>query len=217
MCGRYQLDVDEGFFKRYKLANKLDIKTSYNIAPSQLQPTILQHSPNHVEMMYWGLIPFWEEKKEKPKGLINIRDDTLINKSWGHKYLQFQRCLVPATGFYEWKRTQNEKIPYNFKLKDEKYFSFAGLYSEVENKEGSVRCYAIITTDANEIMKSVHSRMPVILSKEDENIWLNPDNVEIDQLKKMLKPYSSDKMEKYPISSYVNNPSHNDPSILNSI
>src|SRR3990167_2619141 len=133
MCGRYNLDFSDPreFTNRFKIANVLpkdQLKTSYNIAPGQKQPVIISHSPNAVEIRLWGLIPFWE-KSDKPKGLINLRDDTLLSKKWAHKYLQFQRCLIPTSGFFEWGYTTEGKVPYHFKVKDQVYFSFAGLYS----------------------------------------------------------------------------------------
>src|SRR3989344_9420727 len=98
MCGRYNLDFSDPreFTNRFKISNRLPenkLKTSYNIAPGQKQPVITAHSPNLLEIMLWGLIPFWE-KTEKPTGLINLRDDTILVKKWAYKYLQFQRCLV---------------------------------------------------------------------------------------------------------------------------
>lgn len=161
-------------------------------------------------MMKWGLIPFWEEKKEKPKGLINIRDDSLINKHWGKKYLQSQRCLVPASGFYEWKMTVVGKIPYYFHLKNDKYFSFAGLYSTYTNPQtgDTTPTYSIITTAANELLQPVHNRMPVILREKDEETWLNPDTTEAEELKQFFEPYNALDMIGYPVSKAVNNPAN---------
>ena len=219
MCGRFSLEYDDNFYKRYRLANKIPFESSYNIAPSAITPVIVAHSPNSIELMVWGLIPFWEEKNDKPHGLINIRDDSILTKRWAHKYIQFQRCLVPSTGFFEWQRTKEGKIPYRFFLKSKKYLSFAGLYSQWKNPKTNeeVKTYAIITTSPNSVMELVHNRMPVILKEENEQDWLNPDNVEIEKLKEFLKPYPSNEMEKYPVSTRVNNPANDDQDILKSI
>lgn len=216
MCGRYNLEFDEEFYNRYRLLNKLPVKSNYNVAPSQIMPVVVAHSPNTMEYMIWGLIPFWEEKKEKPFGLINVRDDTIITKPWAHKYLQFQRCLIPSTGFFEWKRGPKEKIPFRFKLKNKKYFSFAGLYSSYKHRQTNeeIKSYSIITTGPNELMAEVHNRMPVILKEEDEQSWLNPDMVEIDEIKKYLNPFAPDEMESYRVSNVVNRPANNTPDIL---
>ncbi len=218
MCGRYNLEIYEDFYDRYEIENRLDLKSSFNIAPSQIQPVVLQHSPNHVELMPWGLIPFWEDKKPKQKYLINMRDDTIISKGWAHKYLQFQRCLIPASGFYEWKKTSDGKIPYQFKVKGKKYITFAGMYSETENSEGKKeRRYTIITTTPNSLMAPIHDRMPVILDEEGEKFWINPDNVEIDQLKEYIKPFKANLMERFPISTAVNSPMNNSKDIIKPI
>jgi putative SOS response-associated peptidase YedK len=216
MCGRYSLEFDEGFFTRYKTANTVALKSHYNVAPSQLMPTIVRHSPNSVELMLWGLIPFWEQKKEKPKGLINLRDDTIVTKSWAHRYLQSQRCLVPATGFYEWKKTPDGKVPYYIHLKTPGYYSFAGLYSSYTHPISgkSINTYSIITTTPNSLMQSIHQRMPAILSPADEDAWLNPDLLDFDQLKRFLKPYPANQMEAYPVPTRVNSPAHNTPDVI---
>ncbi len=208
MCGRYTLEFDKDFFKRFKTTNKIDFKPRYNIAPSYDMPVVVSHSPNTVEIMKWGLVPFWEEKKEKPRGLINVRDDTLVQKTWGHKYLQFQRCLVPSTGFYEWKKTTDSKIPYYIHLTDRKYFSFAGMYSTYKHPVTGVEIntYTIITTSPNKVMENIHNRMPVILKEEDEDKWLNSDTVEIENLKQYLKPYPDKTMESYIVSTRMNSP-----------
>lgn len=219
MCGRYNLDFSDPreFTDRFKISNTLPevkLKTSYNIAPGQRQPVIITHRPNIIEIMLWGLIPFWE-KSDKPKGLINLRDDTILTKKWAHKYIQFQRCLIPASGFFEWSYTPEGKIPYHFKVKNQTYFSFAGLYSDWKHPTGQeIKTYAIITTSANEMMEKVHSRMPVILKKEDEDPWLNPDMVEIENIKEFLKPFPRQEMEKIAVSKRVNNPFNNDPDVI---
>ncbi|OGK08794.1 hypothetical protein A2767_02695 [Candidatus Roizmanbacteria bacterium RIFCSPHIGHO2_01_FULL_35_10] len=211
MCGRYSLEFDEDFYKRYRLANKLPAKPNYNVTPSQLMPVVVAHSPNRMEFMLWGLIPFWEEKNEKPRYLANIRDDSIINKRWADKYVQFQRCLVPATSYFEWKKTSDGKVPFLFKLTGRKYFAFAGVYSIYKNPKNraEVKTYSIITTTPNKIGGEVHNRMPVILKEEDEQKWLNPDMVEIDHIKEFLKSYPDSEMMKYVVSTKVNNPSNN--------
>ncbi len=220
MCGRYNLDFSDPreFTNRFKIANILskgELKSNYNIAPGQKQPVILIRSSNIIEIMLWGLIPFWE-KSEKPKGLINLRNDTVLAKKWAHKYIQFQRCLVPASGFFEWGYTPEGKTPYHFKVKNQTYFSFAGLYADWKHPTTGqeIKTYAIITTLPNELLEKVHNRMPVILREEDEDAWLNPDMVEIENIKEFLKPYPSQEMEKIAVSKRVNNPFNNDPDVI---
>ena len=220
MCGRYNLDFSDPreFTNRFKITNALpksELKTSYNIAPGQRQPVVIAQSPNILEIMLWGLIPFWE-KSVKPKGLINLRDDTILTKKWAHKYLQFQRCLIPASGFFEWGYAPEGKMPYHFKLKNQAYFSFAGLYTDWKHPESGkeIKSYAIITTSPNELLEKVHNRMPVILKEKDEDDWLNPDMVEIEKIKEFLHPYPSQEMEKTAVSKRVNSPSNNDRDVI---
>ncbi len=212
MCGRYQLEIRDikGFKNRFDIDGDIpDIETSYNMAPGQDLPVVVSHSPNSLELMEWGLIPFWEQKKESPKGLINIRSEKAVSASWAKKYIQFQRCIVPASGFYEWQRSKEGTKPYRIYSEDDEYLAFAGLYAEYQSR----RTYAILTTEPNELMRPIHNRMPMILTKEEEAEWLNPDNVEIDHLKRLLDPYEG-KLQAYPISTEVNSPRNNDPKII---
>lgn len=219
MCGRYQFDFSnpEHFQERFDIEGsfpKAKLKSRYNIAPSQELPVIIAQSPNSVVMMLWGLIPFWE-KGDKPKGLPNVRDDSIRDKGWANKYIEFSRCLVPASGFYEWKKTSDGKVPYYIRLKSKDYFAFAGMFSEWKAPSGkTIKAYTLITTEPNELMKPIHNRMPVILHKDDEDDWLNPDNAEKQQLIKYLKPYPTKEMEAYPISTRVNKPMFDDPDII---
>ena len=219
MCGRYNLNLSnpEKFKERFEIEGELPLfETRSNISPGQVLPVVVSHSPNSVELMVWGLVPFWEEKKEKPKALINVRDDTILSKSWAHKYLQFSRCLVPASGFFEWQTQGTAKQPFNFRLKSGEYFGFAGLYSTYTHPTtgDEVKCYTIITTQPNDLLSSVHNRMPVILRREDEAAWLNPDTVEIEELTQYLKPYPADKMEGYMVDKRIGNPANDDPRLL---
>lgn len=215
MCGRYQLNFDDPdkFKNRFDIGGefpKSKISSNYNVAPTQIMPVVITRSPNSVVLMRWGLIPFWE-KSDNPKGLFNIRDDTAIEKKWAHKYLTMQRCIVPASSFYEWQETPDGKNPYRIFLKNEDYMALAGIYSTWQNpKTGNeISSYAIITTSPNNLMKTIHNRMPVILEKDEEEKWLNPDMVEVEQIKEFLDPLSAKIMEAYPISKKVNSPSNN--------
>ncbi|MEN9327421.1 MAG: hypothetical protein RI947_229 [Candidatus Parcubacteria bacterium] len=202
MCGRYQIDSEDPkkLQKRFNLSATPHVKSNWNVAPSQEMPII--KADNTLEIVKWGLRLHF-----MPKDLINIRAES-SEKAWSHKYLQFQRCLVPASGFYEWKRQGKEKTPFYFHIKKEPLFAFAGVYSESSG-------YAIITTTPNDIMLDVHNRMPVILEKEDEEKWINPDMTEMDEIKTYLKPYPAKYMEKYPVSTRVNSPSYNDKTLIN--
>lgn len=217
MCGRYNLELRDDFKTRFHISNKLpEMKSRYNIAPSQRLPVVVSHSPNRVELMQWGLIPFWS--RDGRGGVINARAETVAEKPMFKRLLTLQRCLVPATGFYEWKHESGGKVPHHIFLKDHEYFAFAGLYDTWEAPNGETRStYTIITTTPNALMEPIHNRMPVILRREDEDRWLNPDEVEAEPLLKRLQPYPADAMECYEISTNVNNPSHDDKRLLHPV
>jgi putative SOS response-associated peptidase YedK len=216
MCGRYNLYNFKNIKDRFNI-DKLDIELheNYNIAPSQLNPVVTRNSPNKIEMMKWGFIPFWAKDENIGFKMINARAETLNEKPAFKKSLEEYRCLVPANGFYEWKETKEGKIPYLIKMKDDSLFSFAGLFSTRTDTEGKdIKSYTIITTSPNELMKNIHNRMPVILSKDDEDIWLDK-NTEVDSALKILEPYDGDDLMAYKISSDVNSPRNNNKDLLN--
>jgi putative SOS response-associated peptidase YedK len=209
MCGRYSVDDFDHFKERFDVANfdAFDFKPRYNVAPSQVLPVIVNEGESRVEPMRWGLIPSWAKEASIGYKMINAKAETVAEKSSYKKPLQLQRCLVPATGFYEWKKEGNGKQPYYFHLKDEKLFAFAGLYSIWHDTQGNeVKSYTIITTKPNKLLEPIHDRMPVILKREDESMWLNPDITEPARLLPLLAPYPDSEMETYPVSAQVNSP-----------
>ena len=132
---------------------------------------VISESPTHLELMRWGLVPFWSKDG---KGIINVRAETVAEKPAFKQSLRFRRCLVPACGFFEWKRTEQGKVPYRIHLKDSPLFAFAGIYNAWTNPQGEdISTYAIITTQPNALMEEIHNRMPVILREEDEGTWLD--------------------------------------------
>lgn len=217
MCGRYGFAADgDAIIDRFELpSDTLDFKPRYNIAPTQFLPVITNQGEKKLEIMKWGLIPFWAKDIRIGNKMINARAEGIEIKPAFRKPLRSQRCLVPATYFIEWKRDGKEKVPYLIKLKDKEIFAFAGLFDEVKDADGKpLRSYTIITTEPNSYMEQIHDRMPVILKKEDEYKWLNPDIHEPDQLLPFLKPYSAEDMEAYIISSKVNNPFFDDEELI---
>ncbi len=147
--------------------------------------------------------------------MINAKAETLQQKpsfksSFGHR-----RCLVVADGFYEWRHEEKEKIPFFIRLKGHGLFGFAGLYDEWVSPEGKViKSCTIITTDSNDLIRPIHDRMPVIVTKESEATWLDPSNREMDRFKEILKAYPSDEMESYQVSQVVNSPANNLPECM---
>ena len=176
MCGRYTLAKPlKGIQSHFgPLHINLEYRPSYNIAPSQLSPVVINNSEQReLTAMKWGLVPSWA-KDEKMK-LINARSETAHEKPSFKNSLRNKRCLIPADGFLEWRGT--EKQPCYIYLKDQALFAFAGLWSTWNSPEGvSLNTYSILTTAANEKLTPIHARMPVILPSEQYETWLAPDS-----------------------------------------
>ncbi len=212
MCGRFQLNAEQAVLEAEYKAHFEDVPNfpMYNVAPTTTMPVILNEDPSLIQMVRWGLTPSWSKKD-----LINVRAETIAEKKTFKKSFEERRCLVPSTGFYEWKKTEGgKKIPYYIGLKDEEIFSFAGIWSTYKNEDGeNVREFAIITTTPNELTAKIHDRMPVILKKEDEATWLNEEDLNI--VGSLMKSYPASDMRTHQISTKINNPKYNDAALIN--
>lgn len=206
MCGRYsfaQLSLEVE--KRFKI--HVDGNTyvaRYNSAPGQQLPVITNFLPKELSYFYWGLLPPWAKDPKLAFHMINARGESLQEKPAFEDAFREKRCLIPADGFFEWKKQGKQKIPYHIRLRSQEMFAFAGLWEEWKDEEGRVKnTFSIVTTQANQIMKPLHHRMPVILPKELEQEWLENNNE--DDLQKMLLPFDTSKMEAFEVSPLVNN------------
>jgi putative SOS response-associated peptidase YedK len=214
MCGRYSLvnnkDALEKYFKQ-KL-HALYRGPNYNVSPTQSVPVL---TANGFEDMRWGLIPQWAKSMNTGYTMINAVAETLPEKPTYKGPLRDQRCIIPASGFYEWLTTDNGKVPYYFHLKSREIFGFAGLYVVRKDSEGrDLKTFTIITTEPNDVVKPVHDRMPVILTQENEKIWLNPDLSEPEDVMGVLRSYDPDDMVAYPVSKDVGNAKNNRPDLI---
>ena len=209
MCGRYGIQSSEReLLSRFDLGKIAEqIPLSFNVAPGATMPVVVKQSPNRLELMRWGLVPRWAKDLDHGFKTINARAETVAEKPMYRKLLGSQRCLVPASGFFEWQKTPKGKQPYWIKLKSGELFAFAGLWDTWHDPDGGeLHTYTIITCAPNQLMEPIHNRMPVILRREDEESWLDPDTVESEQLVPLLRPYAAAEMEAWPVSRRVNNP-----------
>ena len=192
------------------------LRSSYNIAPTQPVAVVLQRDgANLLEEMVWGLIPFWAKARDIGSRMINARAETLAEKPSFRRPLAGQRCLVAADGFYEWRRTEQGKMPMFIGLKSRHPFGFAGLYDAWPSPEGeTIRSCTIITTGANDLVRTIHDRMPVILPRECEADWLSPGVRSNADLLALLRPYPAHEMEAYAVSRLVNSPGNNTPECI---
>lgn len=188
---------------------------NYNAAPTQLLPVIMHTSPQGVSTFYWGNLPKWSKNKALSEKIINIHAETILEKSSLKRGLMKSRCLIPADGFYAWKKVgKKTTIPYRFVLTDSDLFSFAGIWEEFEDEDGNeLHTFSIITTIANELVSTVQERMPAILTPASEKVWLDESSTE-SELMNLLTPYAADKMSYYPVSPRILDSTVNAPSLI---
>lgn len=211
MCGRYTLVTSpEEIADAFGLAEVLDLDPHYNISPSQSIVAVRVGPDRQRELvrLRWGLIPYWADDPSIGTKTINARSETAASKPSFRRPFRTQRCLIVADGFYEWRQSAGRKQPYYIRLKSGKPFGLAALWDRWDKAGEPIESCAILTTEANELMKPLHDRMPVILHGEQFSRWLDPDLRDDKQLSELLRPCDADLMEAYPVGSLVNSPKH---------
>lgn len=224
MCGRFALYADyEVILERFDIGQdafgELGYKPSFNIAPSQeVAAVVSDGKQNRLGKLKWGLIPPWAKEAKVGYKMINARAETASEKPSFRNAFKKKRCLIVADSFYEWKKEENTKTPMLIHLKSGEPFAFAGLWESWTSPEGeTVHSCSILTTKPNELMASIHDRMPVILSKEAEKIWLDPNVQDIELLESLLIPFEESDLEAYQVSNEVNSPKNNNPDLIKKI
>lgn len=218
MCGRYRLKDTDELTERLRLVFKIPQWVTgprYNVAPSQDVDVVVRQADGGYALsrMRWGFVPYWE-KSPKPKlAPINARSEEAIAKPMFREALQKRRCLVPADGFYEWKR-ESEKVkhPFDIARKDGKAFFIAGIYEDANELRPATQL--LFTTRPNELMAQIHDRMPVILSDEKAWEWLEPDPLTPEKFAEFARPFPAEQMQARPIVSLVNSPRNDGPELL---
>jgi putative SOS response-associated peptidase YedK len=210
MCGRFSLTESiEAICKRFNaIFEGEEWHPRYNIAPAQKILTVIadRTAARRLVPMHWGLIPGWSKDKKIGYKMINARAETLQEKASFKNPLKRQRCLIPADGFYEWKKEDSGKKPLRVVMKKGGLFAMAGLWDRWSDKEDGkiVHSFTIVTTQSNSLLKAIHDRMPAILLPEEEHLWLDPALENVEMLEKLLKPYSSADMDFYEVPPVVN-------------
>lgn len=217
MCGRFSISIDAGTYNRFRIGKgHVPPMVRYNVAPSQEVPVVRQDTDgeNEILMMKWGLVPSWSRDPRLIHPMINARAETLLVRPAFRRLVKDRRCLVPATGFFEW-RVSDGKRPYYIHLKDGSSFAFAGLYDLWRDATGiAILTFTIITTEPNELVKTLHSRMPAILRGDEEERWLCSAPLSAEELSRILSPYPQEHMEAYEVGSLVNNPGNELPDVI---
>lgn len=221
MCGRFTLSQPEALAQTFGVEKVADLVAQYNIAPTQMVAAVLPNSKSlsrQFQQLRWGLIPSWAKDPSMGAKLINARAETVAEKRSFRSAFKRRRCLIVADGFYEWQHQEKKKQPFYIRLQDGQPFGFAGLWEQWKSPSGEeIDSCTIVTTEANELMRSLHDRMPVILNPQDYDLWLNPEVQDSEALQKLLRPYAASAMTAYPVSTKVNNPRHNSSDCIKPI
>ena len=220
MCGRftnrYSWSELHALYQLSPGAPESNFRPRYNIAPTDTVPIVrLKNAKRELALVKWGLIPTGSKDASGAAKMINARAETVSDKPAFRSAFRHRRCLVPADGFYEWKKlTAKEKQPYFITLKEKAPFAFAGLYEKTFLKDASVETFTIITCAPNGLVGELHDRMPVILAPEQWRAWLGEELVSPDKVKSLLKPFAAEKMECWQVDRRVGNVKYDDSTLV---
>lgn len=223
MCGRYVIEDFQELsetLRQIPFQSFWDFQPNWNAAPTHELPVIINVDGGlQMHPMQWGLIPSWVKPGEKPKvSPINARSETIAEKPMFRNLVKRRRCLVPANGFYEWKRTGGPKQPYLIHLRDQPIMLMAGLYDVRTGEDGEDQpTYTIITGPSNDVMAEIHDRTPVMIDPDDVELWMDEDIQEIGPLEPVMQPLPNDAIEMYPVSTAVNSVKNNRPELIEPI
>lgn len=204
MCGRYGLTKTLNDIKiRFGAQSDFNFEPNYNVCPTHIMPIIVDTpTGREVRPMRWGLLPFWAKDKKDGAKMINARSETVTEKPAYRDSFKQRRCIVPAGGFFEWKRP--DLRPFWFYPREEAFFSFCGIWSSCKSAEGeTVDTYSILTTSANEVVSDIHDRMPVAIGDNAIGPWL-ASATPLADLQQFLAPYAAEGMAAFEVSKYVN-------------
>lgn len=219
MCGRYAVFAGKENIEQAFGVTSDDpglLEPNFNATPGSMLPVVLLGKARikRIGSLRWGLIPSWAEDQSVGYSMINARSETLLEKPSFKKPFQRQRCIVPASGFYEWQELGKAKIPYYIRTLDQEVMGFAALFDKWEKDGQTVYSFSIITTHANDLLAPLHERMPVILNKNSYDNWLDPLFDDMIMLQDMLKPYPIERMSLYRVSDAVNTATNNGPELV---
>jgi len=216
MCGRYRLSRRKQIVAEHFDAlpdDEEEWNPRYNIAPTQPILVIRQNPTQpgrELSLMRWGLVPSWAKDISGPP-MINARSETAATMASFRDPFKSRRCLIPADGFYEWRKTGGVRQPFCFEVDNGELFAFAGLWDRWKNPSGQwIRSCSILTTTPNAVAATVHDRMPVILDRGNYDLWLDPGMTNVDTASEMLKPFEARFMRCYPVSTRVNQVQNDD-------
>jgi putative SOS response-associated peptidase YedK len=210
VCGRFSLaTLPNTLARQFGVADVPTLPARYNIAPSQDIAAVRQGTGGReCTLLHWGLVPAWSKEPKTRYSTINARAETVAAKPAYRDAFRHRRCLIPATGFYEWQQQGDTRVPYYICMQDGGLFAFAGLWEHWQQGDRTLDSCTIIVTTANRLMAPIHARMPVILAPPQYADWLDPGNTNREHLQSLLAPWTATPMEAWPVSRLVNNPRH---------
>jgi len=220
MCGRFVLIATvEELVEKFRIAESQKVEERYNIAPGQNVMAVReQKGARNLDSLRWGLVPSWSKDPKIGYRMINARAETIGEKPAYRAPFKKKRCIVPASGFYEWVRAGQaggkEKRPHYIKFRSCEPFGIAALWDAWEGEGGVIESCTLITTSANKLISSFHDRMPVILPPENYDAWLDPEFNDKEKLKKLLNLHPEKEMEAYEVSMEVNSPKNENPELI---
>ena len=214
MCGRYTL-TQTGQLPAVFEISEVRIPPRFNIAPTQEVPVVRlsEERGRYLDSLKWGLVPGWAKDPSIGARMINARSETVDKKPSFRDAFRQRRCLVPADGFYEWKKLPRAKQPYFIGMGDRSVFAFAGLWECFERADQELETFTILTCEPNTLLSNIHDRMPVILPRETYSAWLDPKTDPTD-LSSLLIPYPAVNMTSFPVSKLVNSPRNDTPHCI---
>ncbi|NVN93469.1 MAG: SOS response-associated peptidase [Desulfuromonadales bacterium] len=218
MCGRIVTAISPEYLASlFGLQDVPRIEPRYNVAPSQAVGVIRCDDSEHnrFDLMKWGLVPSWSKDTKIASHTINARSETVAEKPAFRHAIKYNRCIIPTSGFYEWLRTDQHKQPYFIHQANHAPMCFAGIWEHWNDPDGAVlETFSILTTTANELIGELHDRMPVILSPEDYEFWLNRNMHDAQLLERLYQPYPAERMAAYKVPDLINNPRFDSPSCI---
>jgi putative SOS response-associated peptidase YedK len=221
MCGRFSRTYTyEDLREYFRLAEGFHLEPRYNIAPSQEVAAVrVEEDKRRLVLLRWGLIPFWADDPKIGYKMINARSETAHKTPAFRAAFRGRRCIITASGFFEWDHRAGDRQPYYIHRIDGKPMAFAGLWEHWENKEGNavIESCAILTTDAGEPVMKLHDRMPVILEPEFFDLWLDPEEHRVERLRELLQPAGPGVLSMYPVSKLVNKASNEEEKCIEQV
>lgn len=219
MCGRFTLHTPPGVLQEHFGVDAVPaMPASYNIAPSQdIAAVRAGEDRRSMTLLRWGLLPSWAREAKTGYRMINARAETVADKPAYRTAFRLRRCLIPADGFYEWRQTGDGKQPYHIRMKGSGVFAFAGIWERWEREGEVIESCSIIVTAANDTIRPVHDRMPVIVAPRDYAPWLDTRLRNPDELTPYLRAWPAEDMEAFAVSTRVNRPANNDAHCIDAV